>query len=77
LIADFRTSPILASGSRAPVFSAIHFFSFRDNFQQKLLVRGKTACLLQVLFIGAVTQRLARLRVEFLPFQRPISRLKT
>src|SRR5208282_6200448 len=28
LIADFRTSPMVASGSRAPVFSAIHFFSF-------------------------------------------------
>ncbi len=27
LIADFRTSPMVESGSRAPVFSAIHFFS--------------------------------------------------
>ena len=27
LMADFLTSPMLARGSRAPVFSAIHFFS--------------------------------------------------
>jgi len=28
LIADLRTSPIDESGSRAPSFGAIHFFSF-------------------------------------------------
>ena len=66
LIADFLTSPMLARGSRAPVFSAIHFFSLLMMSSRSFLSADRRHVLLQVLFVGAIVQRFARLRMELL-----------
>ena len=71
LIADFRTSPIVESGSRAPVFSAIHFFSLLMMSSKQLLVRRRRHVLLHMLFVSAIVEQFAGLRVKFLPGPLP------
>ena len=66
LIADFRTSPMVESGSRAPVFSAIHFFSLLMMSSSNFLSAARRHVVFQVLFVGAVVERFAGLGVEFL-----------
>ena len=70
-MADFRTSPIDASGSRAPVFSAIHFFSVSMMSSRSFLSSARRHVLFHMLLVGAVVERFAGLCVEFL--SRPAS----
>ena len=76
LIADFRGSPMVAKGSRAPSFSAIHFFSFAMISSSSFLSSAVGMYFGKVLVVFLSPERHAGLGVELLPANWPMARLK-